>query len=142
MLFKHTVIGHARQCVLHMTKRNSLISSNLHHQQFSFSKYRTIRTMSKRTTPELVIRPEGHLLIDDKLEIKVTGLAKHQRTTLHAVTREGNSEFESCCCYTSDENGEVNLATHPSLLGSYKGKYLNNFGNNPLNHKILEIDSV
>ena len=74
------------------------------------------------SAPQLVVRPDGHLLIDDKLEIKITGLAKHQKTTLHAVTRERNLVFESCCCYTSDDNGEVNLATHPSLSGSYLGK--------------------
>ena len=72
--------------------------------------------------PQLIVRPDRHLLIDEELEIRITGLAKHQKTTLHAVTREGNSVFESCCCYTSDDNGEVNLATHPSLSGSYSGE--------------------
>ena len=72
--------------------------------------------------PQLIVRPEGRLLMDDKLEIKITGLSKQQKTTLHAVSREGNSVFESCCCYTSDDNGEVDLATHPSLAGSYTGR--------------------
>ena len=72
--------------------------------------------------PQLIVRPDRHLLIDEKLEIRITCLAKHQKTTLHAVTRERNLVFESCCCYTSDDNGEVNLATHPSLSGSYSGE--------------------
>lgn len=63
----------------------------------------------------------NHLLIDDKLDIKITGLNKKQDVTLHAVTKEGGRMFESCCCFTSDGNGEVNLATQPSLGGSYTG---------------------
>ena len=72
--------------------------------------------------PQLSIKPQGHLLVDDKLEMKISGLGKQQKTTLHAVIKEGSNVFESCCCFTADNNGEINLATQPSLAGSYTGK--------------------
>ena len=71
--------------------------------------------------PKLIVRPDGQLLVDEKLEIIITGLAQHQKTTIHAVTRERDIMFESCCCFMSDENGEINLATQASLSGSYTG---------------------
>ena len=76
---------------------------------------------SMSTGPHLRIQPEGHLLMDDVLELKISDLDRHQKTTLHATIREGNALFESVCCFTADENGEVNLATQPSLEGSYTG---------------------
>lgn len=79
------------------------------------------RVMS--TLPQLVVKPEGQLLVDDKLEIKITGLRKHQKITLHAVIRDSSGVFESCCCFTADDKGEVNLATQPSLRGSYTGTH-------------------
>ena len=73
----------------------------------------------------LMVNPCGHVMVDDKLEIKIVGLNKRQRVTVHAVTKEGNRVFESCCCYTSDGNGEVNLATQPSEAGNYTGTCIN-----------------
>ena len=87
--------------------------------------YRLPVTMLHRTMssgPQIKVHPDGHLLVDDKLEIKVTGLPQHQKTTLHAVITEGGNVFESCSCYTADDNGEVNLATQPSIAGSYTGR--------------------
>ena len=70
------------------------------------------------------MHPDGHLLMDDKLEIKIVGLNKRQAVTLHAFIKESSSVFESCCCFTSDENGEVNLVTQPSIAGSYTGIFI------------------
>ena len=74
-------------------------------------------------TPRLVVRPEGHLLMDENLEIKITGLAKQQKATMHAVIREGKAVFESCCCYSADDDGNVDLTSQPSLAGSYTGTF-------------------
>ena len=60
-------------------------------------------------------------MIDSKLEIRIIGLNKRQAVTMHAVIKEDSRVFESCCCFTSDGIGEVNLATQPSLAGSYTG---------------------
>ena len=75
--------------------------------------------------PKLSVQPEGHLLMDDALKLKITELDKQQKTTLHAVIQEGSSVFESCCCYVADDSGEVDLATQPSISGSYTGKIIN-----------------
>ena len=77
------------------------------------------RTMS--SGPKLSVQPEGQLLVDDVLELKISGLDKQQKTTLHAVIVEGRSVFESVCCFTADDIGVISLATQPSLGGSYKG---------------------
>ena len=128
MLIKQIFCRHARQCIsINVVKNGKPIFSDWYQPlkaliRNAANTHSANRTMST-IPPQLVVRPNGQLLIDDNLEIKITGLAKHQKTTLHAVTREGSSVFESCCCYTSDENGEVNLATHPSLSGSYTGLY-------------------
>ena len=74
-------------------------------------------------TPRLVVRPEGHLLMDENLEIMITGLAKQQKATLHAVIREGKAVFESCCCFSADDEGNVDLTSQPSLEGSYTGTF-------------------
>ena len=79
-----------------------------------------LRTMA--SGPHLTVNPEGQLLVDDKLELKICGLGRHQKATVHAVINEAGAMFESCCCYTADENGEVNLATQPSQAGSYTGE--------------------
>ena len=73
------------------------------------------------TGPHVTVKPDGHLLMDDVLELGISGLAKQQRVTLHASLKEGNAIFESCCCFTADEYGEIDLATQPSLSGSYTG---------------------
>ena len=71
--------------------------------------------------PHISVIPEGHLLMDDKLEIKISCLPKQRNITLHASIAEGGNVFESCCCFTTDDNGQVNLAAQPSISGSYEG---------------------
>ena len=61
--------------------------------------------------------------MDENLEIMILGLAKQQKATLHAVITEGRAVFESCCCFTSDDDGNIDLASHPSLAGSYTGMF-------------------
>ena len=77
------------------------------------------RTMS--SGPQIKVIPKGHLLMDEKLVIKISGLTRQGDITLHAAITEGGNVFESCNYYTADGNGEVNLATQPSVAGSYKG---------------------
>ena len=86
---------------------------------YPFSVIMLQRTMS--SGPRIKVIPEGHLLMDDKLEIKLSGLPRQGNVALHAAITEGGNVFESCNCYTADGNGEVNLATQPSVAGSYKG---------------------
>lgn len=110
-------------CLVGARERSSVVSFSSSRSILCHKHLRT--TMLQRRTftsgPQLTVNPEGHLLIDDKLELKISGLDRQQKTTLHAVVREGKSVFESCCCYTADDSGEVNLVTQPSLAGSYTG---------------------
>ena len=77
------------------------------------------RTMGARTN--LTVEPEGHLLIDEPLKVKINGLNNQQTITIHATIKEGGIVFESCCCYMADDSGEIDLSTQPSLSGSYTG---------------------
>ena len=87
----------------------------------NYPRWRELRRVMS-TEPHVTVKPDGHLLMDDILELGISGLAKQQRVTLHASLREGGAIFESCCCFTANEYGEVDLATEPSLSGSYTGK--------------------
>ena len=92
-----------------------------HFGRLNYPRWRELRRVMS-TGPHVTIKPDGHLLMDDVLELGISGLAKQQRVTLHASLKEGNAIFESCCCFTADEYGDVDLATQPSLSGSYTGK--------------------
>ena len=84
--------------------------------------YSKMQMSTKSSGPTLSVLPEGQLLVDDGLQIKVSGLERQQKTTLHAVIMEGTSMFESFTCFRADDGGEINLATQPSLAGSYTGE--------------------
>ena len=128
MIRKHVLsfLGQPACGVDHLHRLASVLSSSItslvsavasEHFRGTMLQSRTITT-----GPHLTIKPEGQLLIDDKLQLKISGLGKQQKTTVHAVINEGSAVFESCCCYTADDSGEVNLATQPSQAGSYTGE--------------------
>ena len=75
--------------------------------------------MGARTN--LTVHPEGHLLMDEPLKVKINRLNNQQTVTIHATIKEGGIVFESCCCYMADDNGEIDISTQPSLSGSYTG---------------------
>ena len=86
------------------------------------NKYSKMQMRTISSGPTLSVLPEGQLLVDDGLQIKISGLERQQKTTLHAVIMEGTSMFESFTCFRADDGGEINLATQPSLAGSYTGE--------------------
>ena len=88
----------------------------------TYKQYSIMQRSTISSGPILSVLPEGQLLVDDGLQIKISGLERQQKTTLHAVIMEGTSMFESFTCFRADDGGEINLATQPSLAGSYTGE--------------------
>ena len=60
-------------------------------------------------------------LMDEKLCIKVSGLKPKQVVTVYAKTVEQGKRFASFAVYIANEQGEINLSTDPSLIGTYTG---------------------
>ncbi|KAL3882106.1 hypothetical protein ACJMK2_028477 [Sinanodonta woodiana] len=70
--------------------------------------------------PELHIAPEIGL-IDEIIQIQVTGLQPYQNVTIEASVEENNARFESWATYNADKNGNVDLSRDQALSGTYSG---------------------
>ena len=61
-------------------------------------------------------------LVDEKVEIVVSGLDSKQNVTLEArIVGEKGEEFESYAHYVADKDGKVDVCRESSLGGSYSG---------------------
>ena len=60
-------------------------------------------------------------LVDQKITIRVTGLAPQQPITIAASVDEANSLYISHGHYEADADGTVDLTTMPSTGGSFQG---------------------
>lgn len=80
-----------------------------------------LRTFSIATSTEVFIEAPVSLA-DEVLDIKIKGLPRKQNITLQAkLVDDSSKEFESHAFYQSDKDGEVHLASQPSMGGSYSG---------------------
>ncbi|XP_060551670.1 acyl-coenzyme A amino acid N-acyltransferase 1-like isoform X2 [Ruditapes philippinarum] len=78
-------------------------------------------TFTREMAPEIAFKPNGHLLVDDRLEIKIDKLDSNQKVTVYAYLEEEKKTFESCGCFTADKQGIVNLGRQASVSGTYTG---------------------
>ncbi|XP_033102496.1 acyl-coenzyme A amino acid N-acyltransferase 2-like isoform X3 [Anneissia japonica] len=69
---------------------------------------------------ELIVMPTS-AFIDEKMSIHVYGLQKSRSVTIRAFVDERGRNFEAYAHFHSDVNGTVQLDSHPSLCGSYRG---------------------
>ena len=61
-------------------------------------------------------------LVDDKVEIRVSGLEPNQHVTLQArIVGEKGDVFESHAHYIADKDGGVDVCRDSSFGGSYSG---------------------
>lgn len=60
-------------------------------------------------------------LVDEVIKIAVTGLHRRQQITVRAEVIEKSQVFAGSGCFVADDNGIVNLSTHPSVCGTYTG---------------------
>lgn len=77
----------------------------------------------KNMVPKVTVTPrgQGRLLVDDKLQVTVTGLEQKQPVTLHSILVEEGKKFESVSLFEADGEGKVDLMKHRSLGGTYEG---------------------
>jgi hypothetical protein len=61
-------------------------------------------------------------MFDTPVVITASQLAPKQKVTIQAKTDHASGKFESCGRFVADNNGNLNLATDPSISGSYEGE--------------------
>ena len=72
------------------------------------------------------INVKSDVMLDETLDISVTGLPAESKVTLrlYLKTAESTAEFDSYGQYIADCNGRIRLNEDPSLGGTYCGKYV------------------
>jgi len=70
---------------------------------------------------EIVVKPRQSL-VDEKIDISIKGLSPRQAITLTAkLTGDSKERFESYGHFVANEAGNVYVAEHPCLHGTYTG---------------------
>ena len=104
----------------------SLLAEYFISQQFSkLMENMDSLSRPKSVTPtahgEIVVKPRQSL-VDEKIDISVKGLSPGQPITLTAkLTGDSKEQFESYGHYVANEAGNVYVAKHPCLYGTYTG---------------------
>lgn len=66
--------------------------------------------------------PSPRCFFDESVQVKVEGLAPHQRVQLRSkLTDDKGVIFKASALYTADATGQVDVCRSPSLGGSYTG---------------------
>jgi dienelactone hydrolase len=66
--------------------------------------------------------PPNGAFIDEDVTIRLSGLAPHRKVCIHATTEDDeNRRWSADAQFRADARGEVDLATHESTAGSYRG---------------------
>ena len=68
------------------------------------------------------VKPD--VLLDETLDISVTGLAADSKITMRLYLKQTKAEFEACGQYIADSKGQIRLNEDPSVGGSYYGKLI------------------
>ena len=70
--------------------------------------------------PTISLTPSA-ILVDEPVSIRLSRLLKDARVSLHAQMRTAFGTVTSFAIFQTDEQGVVDLATQPSLGGTYEG---------------------
>jgi len=66
--------------------------------------------------------PQKGAFVDEDVRIRLSGLAPHQNVRIHATTEDdGNRRWSSDAQFRADAHGAVDLTTHESTGGTYRG---------------------
>ena len=73
------------------------------------------------TLPQIMITPAS-ALIDEQVQIILSGFTPNVRVTLHVYTQDdANKEWTSQATFITDENGTLDVSTQPPVAGTYQG---------------------
>ena len=61
------------------------------------------------------------VLVDERFQVRLSGLAPNQHITIHANTKEGKLSFSGVGCFIADSNGEIDCSKQASVAGTYTG---------------------
>ena len=61
------------------------------------------------------------MLVDERFQVRLSGLNPNQHITIHANTKEGKLSFSGVGCFIADSNGEIDCSKHASVSGTYTG---------------------
>lgn len=79
-------------------------------------------SLTHKTARSVISVEPSSSLIDDKVEILVSGLEPKQTVTLEArIVGEKGEVFESHAHFVADQDGEVDVGRDSSVGGSYRG---------------------
>ena len=79
------------------------------------------QSVSLTSHSEIVVKPRQSL-VDEKIDISVKGLSPGQPITLTAkLTGDSKEQFESYGHFVANKAGNVYVAEHPCLYGTYTG---------------------
>ncbi|WAR09380.1 ACOT3-like protein [Mya arenaria] len=101
-----------------LVRRLAVLSS--HVQNVNRNMCSSGATATSVRAPTMSVNPK-FCLVDEKIKIRLTGLASNQIVTFVADVRENGSVFESRCVYRADDSGVVDNCTSESLDGTFKG---------------------
>ncbi|XP_052810040.1 peroxisomal succinyl-coenzyme A thioesterase-like isoform X1 [Mya arenaria] len=104
--------------MLKSVRRLAVLSS--HVQNVNRNMCLSGATATSARAPIIFVHPK-FCLVDEKITIRLTGLASNQIVTFVADVRENGSVFESRCVYRADDSGVVDNCTSESLDGTFKG---------------------
>ncbi|XP_052808953.1 bile acid-CoA:amino acid N-acyltransferase-like [Mya arenaria] len=104
--------------MLKSVRRLAVLSS--HVQNVNRNMCSSGATATSVRAPTISVNPKFSL-VDEKIKIRLTGLASNQIVTFVADVRENGSVFESRCVYRADDSGVVDNCTSESLDGTFKG---------------------
>jgi dienelactone hydrolase len=66
--------------------------------------------------------PQNGAFVDEDVRIQLSGLTPHQNVRIHATTEDdGNRRWSSDAHFRADAHGAVDLTTHESTGGTYRG---------------------
>ncbi|WAR09383.1 BAAT-like protein [Mya arenaria] len=104
--------------IIEQVRRLAVLSS--HVQNVNRNMCSSGATATSVRAPTISVNPKFSL-VDEKIKIRLTGLASNQIVTFVADVRENGSVFESRCVYRADDSGVVDNCTSESLDGTFKG---------------------
>ena len=67
------------------------------------------------------------VLVDERFQVRLSGLAPSQQITIHANTKEKQLSFSGVGCFIADSNGEIDCSKLASVSGTYTGRVTNVF---------------
>ena len=78
--------------------------------------------MASASNQIVSINVKPDVMLDETLDISVTGLVAESKITLHLYLKQPKAEFHAYSQYIADHNGRIRLNKDQSMGGTYHGE--------------------